>query len=273
MQNLMEREFGGLRVVVTGGSDGRGGGTGPLVVLLHGYGAPGRDLVPLGQYLGGPPGTRFAFPAAPLSLGPDLGPAFMQMFDARAWWPIDIDRYERAFSTLSGPADLRSPAVAALTEEVPAGLAAARDKLLAALEAMERELQVPPGRLVLGGFSQGAMLSLDAALHSPRPLAGLLLLSGTLICRSQWLPRLPARAGLPVFQSHGKRDPLLPFFVAEALRDELRQAGLAVEFCAFLGQHEIPPPVLRAASTFLLSALSAAPPSAPPPATGPAGHV
>lgn len=273
MQNILEREFGGLRVVLSGGTDGRGGGTGPLVVLLHGYGAPGRDLVPLSQVLPVPPGTRFAFPAAPLSLGPNLGPSFMQMFDSRAWWPIDIERFERALGGLGGRPDLSSPAVSALMEDVPAGLAAARGKLVAALDAMERELAVPPGAIVLGGFSQGAMLSLDTALRTHRPLAGLLLLSGTMICKSEWLPRMAARAGLKVFQSHGQRDPLLPFFIAEALRDQLRQAGLAVEFCPFVGQHEIPQAVLRAASTFLKSALLAPAPASPPPAAGTAGHV
>lgn len=273
MHNLMEREFGGLRVVLTGGTDGRGGGTGPLVVLLHGYGAPGRDLVPLAQALAVPPGTRFAFPAAPLSLGPDLGPAFMAMFDSRAWWHIDIERFERALGGPGGRPDLASPAVAALMNDVPAGLASARDKLLAALDAMERELGVPPGRMLLGGFSQGAMLSLDTALRSERPLAGLLLLSGTIIGKSEWLPRMPARAGLPVFQSHGQRDPLLPFFIAEALRDHLQQAGLAIEFCPFMGQHEIPLPVLRAAGAFVTQVLGAPSPGSKAPAQGPVGHV
>jgi phospholipase/carboxylesterase len=273
MHNVTEREFGGLRVVLTGGTDGRGGGNGPLVVLLHGYGAPGRDLVPLSQVLSVPEGTRFAFPAAPLSLGPDLGPAFMAMFDSRAWWPIDIERFERALSGLGGRPDLQSPAVAALMNDVPAGLASARGKLLAALDAMERDLAVPPHRMLLGGFSQGAMLSLDTALRSQRPLAGLLLLSGTLLCKPEWLPLMPARAGLPVFQSHGKRDPLLPFFIAEALRDHLQKAKLAVEFCAFPGQHEIPHAILRAASAFITATLTAPVPGSGVGTPGPTDHV
>ena len=40
-------QFGGLTVRLTGGTDGKGGGNGPIVVLLHGFGAPGDDLVPL----------------------------------------------------------------------------------------------------------------------------------------------------------------------------------------------------------------------------------
>jgi phospholipase/carboxylesterase len=42
-------KLGGLTVRLTGGTDGKGGGNGPLVVLLHGFGAPGDDLVPLSE--------------------------------------------------------------------------------------------------------------------------------------------------------------------------------------------------------------------------------
>ena len=263
---MTEREFGGLRVVLTGGADGRGGGEGPLVVLLHGYGAPGGDLVPLAQVLSVPAGTRFAFPAAPLSLGPNLGPAFLDMFDSRAWWHIDIERFERVLGQLgrqSGPPDLASPALQALVNDEPEGLNSAREKLLAALDAMERELSVPSGQIVLGGFSQGSMLSLDLALRSSRKLAGLILFSTTMLCRNAWISGLPARRGLPVFQSHGQLDPLLPFFIAEGLRDALRQGGLSVEFLPFRGAHEIPSAVLRGASVFLTSVLPSASSGAP----------
>jgi predicted esterase len=60
---MRDETYGGLRVRVTGGRDRRGGGDGPLVVLMHGFGAPGDDLVPSE--------VRFAFPEAPLDLGPE----------------------------------------------------------------------------------------------------------------------------------------------------------------------------------------------------------
>jgi phospholipase/carboxylesterase len=90
------------------------------------------------------------------------------------------------------------------------------------------------------------MLSLDVALHDPRPLDGLILLSGTLLARAHWQPRMAARAGLRVLQSHGRRDQLLPFRAAVTLRDLLRDAGLDVTWVEFDGGHEIPPPVLEA---------------------------
>ena len=41
---MREALLGGLKTRLTGGSDGQCGGEGPLVVLLHGFGAPGDDL-------------------------------------------------------------------------------------------------------------------------------------------------------------------------------------------------------------------------------------
>ena len=162
MAKVRRERVGELEVVITGGSDGVGGGNGPLLVLLHGFGAPGTDLVSLATMLSAPAGTRFAFPAAPLSLSsvPELG---FGMMDARAWWLIDLERLQA----------LQAGRVARVaSEEVPAGLAAARDKLNQTLDALERGLGVPAGQTVLGGFSQGAMLATDVMLRSGRKLAG-----------------------------------------------------------------------------------------------------
>jgi phospholipase/carboxylesterase len=48
---MREDLLGGLKVRLVGGSDGRGGGDGPVVLLLHGFGAPGDDLVPLADVI------------------------------------------------------------------------------------------------------------------------------------------------------------------------------------------------------------------------------
>src|ERR1043165_7738825 len=84
---MREEHIGGLRTRVIGGTDGNGGGRGPLVLLLHGFGAPGDDLVSLADDLNVPTGTRFVVPEGPLSLS--FGPS-----DARAWWLIDMARMQ-----------------------------------------------------------------------------------------------------------------------------------------------------------------------------------
>lgn len=215
-----------------------------VIVLCHGFGAPGDDLVALADAIDVPPGTVFLFPQALHALQDLLGQALYA--DARCWWLIDFARLERAMAP-NGSAELRD-----LSAEIPEGLADARAALSEMLDALEKEER--PSRLVLGGFSQGAMLSLDLALREPeRKLAGLVLLSGTMIAEHEWRP-LMAAAGdrrMPVFQSHGDSDPILPFAIAERLRDALTESGLDVTFEPFAGPHTIPPRALQRLSGWL----------------------
>jgi phospholipase/carboxylesterase len=215
-----------------GGQTPRNDGDKPPIacVLLHGYGAPGDDLVPLAEAIG-LPGAELFFPEAPLSAG--VG---------RAWWPIDIAALERAM--MLGIERDRS-------EEMPPGLPSAREAMMETLEAIAHEL--PEHAIVLGGFSQGAMLAMDVALRTERKLSGLVLLSGSYIAEREWKPRMSARNGTPVFQSHGATDPILPFEVAERLRGELSDAGLDVEFHRFAGGHGIPPEVMNELGRWLSS--------------------
>jgi phospholipase/carboxylesterase len=231
-------QLGGLKVRLTGGTDGRGGGDGPVVVLLHGWGAPGDDLVPLGQEIDAPRGTRYAFPEAPLPL--QMGFGGPSSASGRGWWMLDIEKRQR---------EIAAGRARDLYRKVPEGLAEARAKVIALLDELERRLGAKP--IVLGGFSQGAMLACDVALHTGKPLAGLVMLSGTLLAADEWTPLMPKRKGLRVFQSHGSVDPLLPSFMAEQLRDLLDQAGLSVEWVGFRGGHEIPSVVLERLGVFL----------------------
>ncbi len=228
-----------MDVVLAGGTDREGGGDGPVIVLMHGFGAPAEDLVSLWRVIDAPPGTRFVFPAAPIALGGPYG-------DGRAWWPIDIARFQAAM--MKGDLD-------ALVCEKPEGLETSRSLVESMLGALETELGAPMGKVVLGGFSQGSMLALDVALRAAAAPAALLLLSSTLIAADEWRPLMAGRKGLGVLQSHGQQDPILPFEVAEELRDELSAAGLAVKFMPFRGGHGIPPEVLDAAGPFVRAAL------------------
>jgi phospholipase/carboxylesterase len=229
---VQTEKLAGLNVRITGGSDRAGGGEGPVVVLLHGFGAPGDDLVALWRVLNVERDVRFVFPEAPL--------APRELGGGLAWWPIDLIALQA-----------RGRARGDRSQEEPEGLAPAREHVIALLDAIEQRFSVSGDRIVLGGFSQGAMLSCDVALRTDRPLAGLALLSTTLLCRHVWEPRMPLRKGLPVFQSHGRSDELLPFEAAVALRDLLRAAGCALDWVEFNGGHAVPQSALEGLSKLI----------------------
>ena len=227
--------IGGLTVRMAGGTDGKGRGHGPALVLLHGWAALGDDLVPLWQVIDAPQGTKFLFPEGPLS-------ANMGFAESRAWWMIDVEKLERGFAS-GRPRNL--------SREVPPGLAAAREYILAFLKEASERYGVVLEKTILGGFSQGAMLACDVALRGKMPLGGLAVLSGSLLARDEWAPLMPNRKGLAVLQSHGSDDPVLPFFLAEQLRDSLTDAGVTVDWLGFRGGHEIPEEALIRLGRFL----------------------
>ncbi|MEZ4365761.1 MAG: hypothetical protein R2939_05675 [Kofleriaceae bacterium] len=210
-----------------------------VCVLLHGFGAPGDDLVALAEYVDAPARMAWAFPAALLELPGIYG-------EARAWWMIDLARFERAAA---------QGTLGDLIRDEPEGLAAARAAVLGMLDAVRTDLGVADDRVVLGGFSQGAMLSLDVILRSDRAFAAAILMSGSHLAADAWAPRLAGRAGLRVLISHGRQDPLLPFPISEGLVDRLVSAGLDVTWLPFDGAHSIPPQVLAAAGRLLGAAL------------------
>jgi phospholipase/carboxylesterase len=222
-----------MEVRLTGGEDREGGGDGPLVVLMHGFGAPGTDLVGLWRVLDVPGHVRFAFPEAPHEIP--------GMFGARAWWMLDLARAEQALA--QGPKSYAN--------EVPDGMEPATDRVVGMLGALQRELGVSHEQLILGGFSQGSMAACNAAFTRDVNPSALVILSGTPVNLDAWKAGMPERRHMPVFQSHGQQDPLLSFPAAEELRDAMRGEGLSTEWLPFRGGHEIPMQVLGALGRFV----------------------
>lgn len=209
------------------------------VVLCHGYGAGGDDLVPLASefarrnpQLGDQ--VLFVFPQGPLTI--DAVPG------GRAWWPIDL----AALQLAGERGELRQ-----LRQECPPRLPHARQEVMAVIEQLQEETGLPLSRFVLGGFSQGSMLATDVALRLDESVGGLLVYSGTLLVEPEWQNLAPRRRGLRVVQSHGTIDQLLPFEAATWLRDLLESAGAQVEFLSFPGMHTIPPEAVVASARLL----------------------
>ena len=203
----------------------------PVVVLLHGFSMRADDLAPFGASMGLP--AVFVFPDGPIDLT-------ARGLDGRAWWMIDVAARDAAVSR----GDERD-----LSAERPAGLASAREGLTRLVDDVQRAW--PDRPLFLGGFSQGAILTLDIVVRTGFRPAGLVLLSGARVDAATLAPRLAHVRGMPIFQSHGRADRELSFAAADALRNELVTAGAAVEWLPFEGGHEIPLPVLRELKKFI----------------------
>ena len=209
------------------------GGEGPpTLVLLHGYGSSAERWAPFTQTIALPPGARFVFPQGPEVTVPPDGPA-----DGRAWWRLDLAAHIPPGGSIPDFSAARPPGIA---------IAAARVR-----DLLDDLHDRPGGPLVLGGFSQGAMVAGEIAFRSDESMTALVLLSGSTVDEAGWQQGFASRRGLPVFISHGQTDIILPFAVADRFRQKLQRAGLQVTWVPFAGGHEIPAEVVVALNKFL----------------------
>lgn len=210
----------------------RGGDGPPTMVLLHGYGSSAERWLPFAQTIRLPGNGRFVFPQAPgLTVPPD-GPR-----DGRAWWRLDLASHIPSGESLPNLSAARPP-----------GLKSAASLVESLVEGVERS---QGGTLVLGGFSQGAMVAAEVTFRSDVRVDALVLLSGTLVDEAAWEQHFHKRRGTPVFLSHGTADPVLPFVVTDRFRTRLEAAGLRVTWVPFDGGHEVPAAVVVALNRFL----------------------
>lgn len=205
-----------------------------LVVLCHGFGAPGDDLAQLGpELIHSSPAVaescRFVFPEAPIDLREHGIPG------GRAWWPINMAELARINETRSFDD---------LTTMKPPEMSNATDQLQQAISEAQADAGLGDTATILGGFSQGAMVSTDLVLDRGFSPALLVLFSGTLLNSAHWAAQAKLHGGCSVLQSHGTIDMVLPLEPAELLRDLLSEAGFDVTFRSFHGPHTIPMEVL-----------------------------
>lgn len=195
-----------------------------ILVFLHGYGADGSDLLGLADVLEPHlPGTAFVAPDAP---EPCRGGGF-----GCQWFPIPW-------------IDGSSEAAAA------AGLAAAAEDLNGFLDARLAEEGLTADRLVLLGFSQGAMMSLQVAPRRDKKVAGIVAISGRLL-RPEALAA-EAVVKPPVLLVHGDQDPVVPFSDMAKAGDALVAAGFPTYGHVMKGTgHGIAPDGLGAALQFI----------------------
>ena len=218
----------------------RGGQPKQLVVLVHGYGADGNDLIALAPYLQRSlPDAAFVAPD-----GPDpCGSAPM----GREWFPIDLD----------DPAMMsRDPATLEARYAAMADRAAEAAPVLENFIAGELERHGLGGdALALVGFSQGTMMSLHLGLRRQPPPAAIVGFSGALLGPDAL--RREDVSPVPVQLIHGDQDDLVPPLAMFWAASGLGRAGVPVAFHISHGVgHGIAPDGIEIASRHLQQAFA-----------------
>jgi len=216
------REFGGLSGPFL--APARGGQASSLIMILHGWGADGYDLVDLARPISVRfPGAAFFVPNGPAPC--KMNPMGRECFD------ID-DRIDGPFEA--------APVI--------------NDAIEAALTA----LGLPRSALALAGFSQGGMMSLHCGLRLAPPPAAIVSFSGALLRHDDLSQASEGRAYPPVQLVHGTDDAVVPFSLQKQSSDSLAALGVEVECCVCQGLgHGIDPDGLSSAIGFLAKHLPA----------------
>ena len=189
----------------------------PLVVVMHGRGADANDLADIAPMLDGPSGYRFVFPNAPNAWEAAPGMTF-----GYTW-----------FDGL--PPDASS-------------LRSARVRLTEFLDAAVKHFPAPAGKVVLAGFSQGALMALDVGLRRD-DLAGIVAMSGALDERD--LPDLAHHKDRRVLIVHGTADEMINVNMARRARRVLESHGLDPEYHEFPMGHHLTPQSMAIVGEFI----------------------
>lgn len=198
-----------------------------IVVLIHGYGANGKDLLPLGNaWASQLPNTLFVAPDGPDTS--ELNPFGNQWFGLGDWDPSE---------------KFTSAQISRMMQEIQV-LTPSFNQYL---DELLKTYNLQPEKLALVGFSQGAMVALHLALHRPQ-CAGVVAYSGAFLND----PSKMTIARPPILLIHGMDDQLLSPSFSQAAEKELKNMNLSVNLILLPGlAHEIDSRGIGMGSAFL----------------------
>lgn len=198
-----------------------------LVLILHGYGADGEDLIGLGQHW-----AEF-FPDA-LFFAPNAPTRCAQNPFGYEWFPIDFDN---------------------MVQSVATGVPMAASAVLEGLRDVWSRTGLGPAQTFLVGFSQGAMMALHAGLSLPEPPLGIVSFSGALVPPPGFGAEKSGKP--PVCLVHGDIDPVVDPKLTQDAAVQLQAAGYEVSVHISHGMaHGIAPDGLDFATTFMRGGLA-----------------
>jgi len=203
-----------------------GGKPEQIVLLLHGFGSSGADLISLApHWQSASPQALFLAPNAPQRCG--IGAGFQ-------WWPL------AAFSS----------------QALDAGAASAAPAIDMFVDRKLDQYGLTEANLAIVGFSQGTMMALHVGLRRNRPVAGIVGYSGMLTSIAD-LSHV-ASSFPPVLLIHGSADPIVPVTATHAAEAKLKKLGIdvTVHISNGLG-HSVDPAGLKLGGEFVVKALLA----------------
>lgn len=186
------------------------------VIWLHGLGADGNDFVPIVPelQLSNELPLRFIFPNAP-----EMPVTINNGYVMRAWYDI-----------VSLSINQRSDETGILKSV----------SLINDLIENEEKRGVPANKIVLAGFSQGAVIALTAGLSFQKQLAGIIALSGYFPHADKVLANVVTEnKSIPIFLAHGVQDPVVPFMLGTMARDLLEQHHYNVSWHQYAMPHSV----------------------------------
>ena len=203
-----------------------GGKPSSLVILFHGLGADGNDLIGLAPYWARLlPTAEFLSPNAPFPC--DMAPYGYQWYSSQD----------------------RTP------EAALAGVRAGAPILDAFIDETLAKRGLDDSDLAFVGFSQGTVMSLYVGLRRNKPVAGIVGFSGRLLAPELLANELRSRP--PTLLVHGTDDPLIPYTALAEAETALKGVGVPVETVTSVGiGHSIDEEGLRRGGLFLRDVLT-----------------
>ena len=179
------------------------------VILLHGYGADGNDLIGLAPFFAQAlPHAAFHSPHAPMPLEGGWGSGGRQWFSLATYNP-EIVRNDPKART-------------AMLSAMHTGAQDSAEKLNAYIDQVTAHYDLPANRIALLGFSQGTMMSLYVGLRRKEQLGAIVGFSGAMIAPDRLASEIVSRP--PVLLVHGDADPVVPVQALDDVEGALKAA-------------------------------------------------